>query len=109
MESFIEMTKEMPLCYICEPSITNLALFIDGFNCAASSRDIEGCYISPMGRFDKQIKQKYPTALSICWDGLLLQRADGNEADALKLFWSEWDEFLAENKTEEELNKQWQD
>jgi hypothetical protein len=93
-ESLIELIRQNPLPYLRIPSITHLAMFIDGYGIAIEAhcpdRDDDLMY-----KFNSWVKIRYPKRVCLCWDGILLEVA-GSEADALQLFWKWWDEFLVD-------------
>jgi hypothetical protein len=92
-ELLIELIRLNPQIYLRIPSITHLAMFIDGYgiaieaHCPDRDDDI-------MCKFNGWVKFRYEKSLSV-WDHILLEIA-GNEADALQLFWQWWDEFLVD-------------
>jgi hypothetical protein len=88
--------RHRPGMYIGEPSLTKLAAFLRGYDCARSDllgKPAHPFFLSFQSWIEQRLQVKY-----VGWDRAILQQS-GSEAEAFKRFWTLFDEFgvLQEN------------
>jgi hypothetical protein len=111
IKSLIAMVKKNPAMVIGKPSISRLAMFLNGYIWAVLDQEdenIEKNTNKPKGesynfllrQYNKWLAVRYPEGMSLGWESILLLVTE-NEEDALSLFWETWEEFLADPHREE--------
>ncbi|MDR2407220.1 MAG: hypothetical protein LBE13_03795 [Bacteroidales bacterium] len=109
IKSLIAMVKKNPAMVIGKPSISRLAMFLNGYIWAVldqenigewPSKRKEESYDFLLGQYNDWLAVRYPEGKSLGWESILLL-VTGNEEAALSLFWDTWEEFLADPHREE--------
>ena len=89
-----------PCMYIGEYSMTKFGMYLQGYLHACMDLDKDFIRPKEFALFRNRLAKKYHNLKSIWIDGLVLEKAEGDEEQAFHLFWQEWDEFCKENLNE---------
>ena len=78
--------------YIGSPSLTNLAMFLEGYCFALRKSGIASDDMT-MRRFDEFVRQRYQVSIGKGWDKIIeFYTADASEA--MSAFWELFDDFM---------------
>ena len=96
VNEIISIIRVRPAMYLGKCSITLLHSLLVGY--AWAMEDCTGLdnISPPLWQLTCHLSHKYRILDSLDWRGLLLLIKNGNEEEALSLFWEEWDDFIAE-------------
>lgn len=94
LELLISKIKQRPTMYISKSYISCLKAFLDGWFLKPPISERENQLMSD---FQDWVERKYHSTTTHSWSDLILFYSDG-ESDALKTFFTLFDEFIKQNK-----------
>ena len=95
----INIIRVRPVMCLGEHSITLLHSLLVGYAWAVEDCTDLDDVSPPLGQLTWHLTHKYHILDALGWSGILLSRTNGNEEEALSLFWEEWDDFITKSCT----------
>ena len=91
----INIIRVRPVMYLGDLSITLLHSLLVGYAWAVEDCTGTDDVFTPLGQLTWHLTHKYHILDALNWCGILLAIKNGNEEEALSLFWEEWDSFMS--------------
>ena len=96
--TLIDWIREKPALYLGEKSLSLFRHQLAGYAWACHDYQIDSdISFIPLGVFRAWVAIKYNNSCSVNYDGIMLMSHGFDEANALDAFFSDWDEFLAQD------------
>ena len=95
IESLIDAIRKRPGVYFGRYSVTRLAMFLCGYDCAVSNCGNNSIGVAIL-QFRNWLASQYSEKSMFGWEEILLMQTNNDEKLALDLFWKKWDEFCEE-------------
>ena len=95
--SLIDLVRTNPILYLGKKSITLFSAQMAGYIWACEDHKTADISFLPLDIFQAWVYIKYKNKMMISFDKILLMACNNDEERALDAFFSDWDEFLAQD------------